>query len=116
MDAVGKLYKLAEKLGDDLYVVAFCVKQYRPYAPPIDEIARRFADAEPDEFLTVLDQLLDLTPEQLELVAANPTFKDDKSYVAYLQGLLDIHGVFYVPFIREGRKDAKEVRSLFNCC
>lgn len=102
MDVIGRFYKLAERLDDDLHVVAFCIKQYRPYAPSVEEIAKKLGDAEPDEFATVIDRLLDLPDEELRKVAKNPTFRDEKSYALYLQGLLDHLGAFYVPFIRGG--------------
>lgn len=105
MDVIGRFYKLAERLDDDVYIVAFCIKQYRPYAPSVDEINRKLCDAEPDEFATVIDRLLDLTDEELEKVAKNPTFRDEKSYAIYLQGLLDHLGAFYVPFIKGGTEN-----------
>lgn len=106
MRKLSNYYLLSELLNYDLYLVSTVINHFLD--KDIDTIFKHLQDLNIEEYQGAIDEALDLPVVQLKLLAADSWFKNEHSYILYLESLLSLNNIEYIEF-----KPKKEVKSKY---
>ncbi len=96
MDLVTKqFYKICELLDDDYYRVASVIISLSPKSLNINYVVAKLEKNDLEPFSDTLDAICALDDKDIIETSKKLNFEDERKYIAYLQGLLNLNNIHY---------------------
>jgi hypothetical protein len=106
MKHLNQYYLLSELLNFDTYLVSVVINHFLD--KDIDTIFKHLQDLNIEEYQGAIDEALSIPMNELRLISQDSWFKNEHSYILYLQSLLSLNNIEYIEY-----KPKKEVKSRY---
>jgi hypothetical protein len=93
-------------LNFDIYITSVVINHFLD--KDIDTIFKHLQDLNIEEYQSAIDEALSIPMNELKLLASDSYFKNENSYIKYLESLLSLNNIEYIEY-----KPKKEVKSKY---
>lgn len=105
MKKLNNYYLLSELLNYDLYLVSIVIYHFKN-DKDIDTIFKHLQDLNIEDYQDAIDEALDMPVNQLKLISEDSWFKNENSYIRYLESLLSLNNIEYISYkVKKVKKD-----------
>lgn len=105
MDTISDFYRLSKILNDDLYKVAHVIRSYHDPDALSDLILNDIQELNLVEYSDTISRILDIKKEAIIKASMGILFDDERTYIKYLQSLMDDNDLIYAPFVKRNLFD-----------